>query len=223
MSTLCNRMEVLVGEIRSSTEARRASLEHIRSQTYEGLDRFRRHRQHLRSQTHEDLDRFRRHRLETVQESLENLRQRLEVIRETAGSLRQATRAVLGEIACDVSAAQRLWSGGEVREFAGPATTVMEPALPPEPGAGAAAEALAQPVAEAVEPALPEPEEKPAAEREQILRVLRTHPEGIRLVDIGNELGVDWRGLIAVTKSLLDEGKIEKIDHLYYPAEETNA
>jgi len=205
MSTLCNRMEVLVGEIRSSTEARRASLEHIRSQT------------------HEDLDRFRRQRLETVQESLEHLRQRLEEIRETAGSLRQATRATLGEIASDVWAAKRLWSGGEVREFAGPATTVMEPARPPESGRRAAAQALAQPVAEAVEPALPEPEQKRAAEREQVLRVLRAHSEGIRLVDIGNELGVDWRGLIALTKSLLDEGKIEKIDHLYYPVEETNA
>jgi len=66
-----------------------------------------------------------------------------------------------------------------------------------------------------------EPEEKRAAEGEQILRVLRAHPEGIRLVDIGNELGVDWRSLITSTKRLLDEGRIEKIDHLYYAVGET--
>jgi hypothetical protein len=31
---------------------------------------------------------------------------------------------------------------------------------------------------------------------------------------------VDWRGLIAVTKSLLEEGTVEKIDSLYYPVED---
>lgn len=203
MSTLSNRMEELVGEIRSSTEARRASLMHIRSQT------------------HEDLDRFRRQRLETAQESLENLRRRLEEIRETAGSLRRATRAALGEIACDVSAAQRLWLGGaEAREFAGLATTtVVEQPLPPEPTLQAATGPL---VEAAAQPPPAEPEAGRAAEREQFLRVVKTHPEGIRLVDIGNELGVDWRGLIPFTKSLLDEGEIEKIGNLYYAVEESD-
>jgi len=51
--------------------------------------------------------------------------------------------------------------------------------------------------------------------------VLRAHSEGIRLVDIGNELGVDWRSLITFTKRLLDEGRIEKIDHHYYAVGET--
>ncbi len=185
MSTLSNRMGVLVDEIRSSTEARGAGLEQ------------------LRSQTHVDLGRFRRQRRDTVQESLGRLRRRLGEIRESAGSLRQATRAVLDEIASDVDAAKRLWTaGGEAEAFTPPAA--------------------ADPLAEAAPPPAPAaPEEKRGAEREQILRVLKAHPEGIRLVDIGNELGVDWRGLITGTKSLLDEGRIEKIDHLYYPAERT--
>jgi len=38
-------------------------------------------------------------------------------------------------------------------------------------------------------------------------------------VEIGNELGVDWRGLIAVVRALVDEGAVEKIDNEYYPAQ----
>jgi len=57
----------------------------------------------------------------------------------------------------------------------------------------------------------------PQAER--VLAVVQAHPEGIRLVEIGNELGVDWRGLIAVVRALVDEGAVEKIDNEYYPAQ----
>jgi hypothetical protein len=77
------------------------------------------------------------------------------------------------------------------------------------------------------------PEEEPADEvtagedqgvraypdAERVLTVIHAHPDGIRLVEIGNELGVDWRGLIAVVRSLMDEGKAEKIDNTYYPAQ----
>lgn len=187
MSTLRYQMEVLVDEIRSATEARRAGLER------------------LRSQTEEDLGRFRKQRGETARGAQELLRRRLEEIRTTTGSLRQATRAALAGIAFEVFAARRLWTScGPAGVFAPPpaaaADPPAEPAVAPAPPAG-----------------LPE---KRVAEGERILRVLRAHPEGIRLVDIGNELGVDWRGLITFTKSLLDEGKIEKIDHLYYSAED---
>jgi hypothetical protein len=47
--------------------------------------------------------------------------------------------------------------------------------------------------------------------------VIEKHPEGIKLVDIGGELGVDWRGLIADTKSLVEKNKVEKTDNFYYP------
>jgi hypothetical protein len=152
----------------------------------------------LRNQTQEDLDRFRRQRQETIRGAQELLRHRLGEIRETTGSLRQATRAALDGIASEVWAARRLWAAGGSAGVSSPSVAAV--VAPPSPA---------------------EPQEKRAAEREHILRVLRTHPEGIRLVDIGNELGVDWRGLITFTKSLVDEGRIEKIDHLYYSVEDT--
>jgi DNA-binding IclR family transcriptional regulator len=61
-------------------------------------------------------------------------------------------------------------------------------------------------------------EEEPA-QKERVLFVIQRHPEGIRIVDIGNELGVDWRSLTRIARSLIDEGKIERIDTMYYPGE----
>jgi hypothetical protein len=64
--------------------------------------------------------------------------------------------------------------------------------------------------------AKPKVEAAPTTE-EKILEVIAGHPEGIRLVDIGNELGVDWRILIGPSKSLVDGGQVEKIENMYYP------
>lgn len=61
---------------------------------------------------------------------------------------------------------------------------------------------------------------KPEEEKEKILEVIARHPEGIKLIDIGNELGMDWRALIGSVKSLVDEDKVEKIDTMYYPQKE---
>jgi len=58
---------------------------------------------------------------------------------------------------------------------------------------------------------------KPEEEKEKVLEVIARHPEGVKLIDIGNELGVDWRTLIGPTKSLVDEADVEKIDTMYYP------
>ncbi len=65
-----------------------------------------------------------------------------------------------------------------------------------------------------------ETKKKPEEEKEKILEVIARHPEGVKLIDIGNELGVDWRGLIGSVKSLVDEDKVEKIDTMYYPQKE---
>ena len=55
------------------------------------------------------------------------------------------------------------------------------------------------------------------SETSQVLRVIQKHPEGIKLVQLGNALGVNWRRLIHAVSSLLEEGKIGKMDNIYYP------
>ena len=46
----------------------------------------------------------------------------------------------------------------------------------------------------------------------KILAVLKNHPDGINLRDIGNCLGVNWRSLIGAVGSLSYKGKIEKLN-----------
>jgi hypothetical protein len=66
------------------------------------------------------------------------------------------------------------------------------------------------------------PPARTAAEPEplqaQVLRVIRAHPEGVRALDVGNELGVDWRGVLEMTRALVDAGAVEEVDHQFYPA-----
>jgi len=49
------------------------------------------------------------------------------------------------------------------------------------------------------------------------LEVINAHEEGIALVDLGRELGLDWRQLIAPINYLLREGRVEKRGRLYFP------
>jgi len=91
-------------------------------------------------------------------------------------------------------------------------------------GRAVVAEAKA-PAPEAAAPEAAPPEAAPPkAARptaEKMLEVIDKYPEGgIRLVDIGNELGVDWRTLIGSVKSLVDGGQVEKIENVYYPKKE---
>jgi len=51
----------------------------------------------------------------------------------------------------------------------------------------------------------------------QTLRVIQNHPEGICARDIGNEMGIDWRRVPALTRSLLDAGVIEQVGQEFYP------
>lgn len=52
----------------------------------------------------------------------------------------------------------------------------------------------------------------------RVLRVISAHPEGVRALDVGNELGVDWRGVLEMTRALVDAGAVEEVDQQFYPA-----
>lgn len=64
----------------------------------------------------------------------------------------------------------------------------------------------------------PTPTEE-ATQAKRILAVIQQNPVGVSLVDIGNELGVDWRSLIVTLQTLEEERKIERINTMYYPGE----
>jgi predicted transcriptional regulator of viral defense system len=63
------------------------------------------------------------------------------------------------------------------------------------------------------------PHEKPGtkilSEDQKVLAIVREHAGGIRLVNVGNQMGVNWRSLVVVVGRLLKEGKIGRIDGVY--------
>jgi len=123
----------------------------------------------------------------------------------------KATQQLMTELASDRCEAQRIWRTGLVGVVEKPVKPVAEVAVE-KPISHAVEEAAAvEPIQVATE------KETESFSDKQILELITKHPDGIKLVDIGNELGVDWRGLINIVKSLVDDGKIDKIDNLYSP------
>ena len=70
----------------------------------------------------------------------------------------------------------------------------------------------------ALAPAAPEIAADAEPLQARVLRVISAHPEGVRALDVGNELGVDWRGVLEMTRALVDAGAVEQVDHQFYPA-----
>ena len=57
----------------------------------------------------------------------------------------------------------------------------------------------------------------PAADLEaRVLTVIARHPDGVRPLDVGNELGVDWRRVLEATRNLVAAGAVEQIDQQFY-------
>ena len=54
--------------------------------------------------------------------------------------------------------------------------------------------------------------------RAEILRVLERHPIGAAARDVGNELGVDWRRVVATIRQLVDEGMVDRLGQHFYVA-----
>ena len=55
-------------------------------------------------------------------------------------------------------------------------------------------------------------------QEKRLLHAIQRHPEGVSIVDIGNELGVDFRRLLSSTDTLLASGQIDQVQELFYPA-----
>ena len=143
---------------------------------------------------HGDMAKAFREKLSSERKAgVETSREFMEEVHNTNGECREAVRSMLDEIASDLRQADQIWTKGLGKK-------VVRKAV--------------------VKKAVQEIKKKAGTEKEKILEVIARHPEGIKLVDIGNERGVDWRTLIGPTKSLVDEDEVEKIDNMYYPKKE---
>jgi hypothetical protein len=52
----------------------------------------------------------------------------------------------------------------------------------------------------------------------QVLEYIVSHPDGVRALDIGNRLGVDWRRVLAVAHTLVEGGVVDQVNDEFYPA-----
>lgn len=85
-------------------------------------------------------------------------------------------------------------------------------------------EVKVRPVEEAVEEVVEEAKEEEVPTEisleERVLEFIERHPEGVRVGDMEEPLGVTRLRLGRIAKSLLNEGKVRKEDNLYFPLEE---
>jgi len=56
-----------------------------------------------------------------------------------------------------------------------------------------------------------------AALETRVLAVIARHPDGVGALDVGNELGVDWRRGLDATRHLVAAGAVEQVDQNFYP------
>ena len=62
-----------------------------------------------------------------------------------------------------------------------------------------------------------EPKEKQVSTEEKVLEFIEKHPEGVRVGEMEEPLGVLRMKLGRIAKKLLDEGKLRKEENLYFP------
>ena len=53
--------------------------------------------------------------------------------------------------------------------------------------------------------------------RADVLRVIQGHGEGITAVDVGNQLGIDWRRVVDVGRTLAEGGLVDQVDQEFFP------
>ena len=188
----------------SEAQAQREATQQLMDEVHRGNEQCRVTVSELRSAAHNLVERF---GLEH-QDMAEALRERLSSEGE---ALKGAVREMVGELAADRRQAHQIWTEGLKKKLAPEAVAAEAPVAAETVVEEAAAEVEAQPEVEAAPPL-------PLEER--VLEVIAGHPAGIRLVDIGNELGLDWRSLLGIARSIVDEGKVERIDNQYYPTGE---
>ncbi len=153
---------------------------------------------------------------EELKEMADELRGKLEAFRT---DLSEEVGALMAELKAGRSEAMQAWN-----QILSTMRHEKKRAAAPSPPAKVKAIAEVKPVEEAIEEeAIKEEaiEEEEFGEREElrenILDLLDETPDGLRMVEIADHLGIsNWRSLIPVMRELLDEGEVRKEDSTYY-------
>jgi uncharacterized phage infection (PIP) family protein YhgE len=191
-----------------------------------------------------DLDKAETDRQETMGQDLKEKAQELRsTLSGFTSELSAGVAEMMGQLNKDRGEATRAWSQilSAMRMSRGEKTTtppigakpVVRPETVPEAVQEKTSESLPEEVA-AERAAMPEPaveadvkaepEEKVEEELDQregliseILGLLEENPNGLRMVELAETLGVEnWRSLIPIMRELLDDGDVKKEDSTYF-------
>ena len=182
-----------------------------------------------------DLEKGEQERLNTVVRDMKEKAEELKAnLKNFTTDLSASVGQMLGELKKDRSEAARAWHEilSAVRSASGSLnlTTPEEPAEEPTPEAPVStAEPAEEPAgvdekpepletAEKDVPEEPAELEEPEEDRqEEIVSLLEENPEGLRMVEIAEKLGIEnWRSLIPVMRELLDNGSVKKEESTYF-------
>jgi hypothetical protein len=198
----------------TGTRARREMSHQLMDEIHRAYEQCRVTVSELRSDAHNTTERFGLERHDMVKVVQERLSSAGQALREAVQEVRDAAQAMVGELVADRRQAHQHWTEGLKKKLApepvaAEAVVATETVVPPA--------AVVEEVAAAVEAPSEVETARPLPLEERVLEVIARRPQGIRLVDIGNELGVDWRSLLGVSRTIVEEDKVERIDNLYYP------
>ena len=238
---LADQMRRLAEEIAGAYEERVQGVAMLKVNTAELLGEFNKGREEMADRLRSDLDRFKSDldaaeadRKDTTQAELKEMADRLrsdldrfksdldaaEADRKTADQAEISERkwaisSILGDFKKD-----REEAGIALREFVVNKQSVRQAIITGPAKAEAAVEV--KPVEEAidkeeVEEEIPEKEEEKEELTDQILHLLDDYPDGLKMVEIADIMGIEnWRSLIPVIRSLLDQGELRKDGSTYY-------
>ncbi|MEI7663065.1 MAG: hypothetical protein WCK34_12735 [Bacteroidota bacterium] len=144
-------------------------------------------------------------------------------IRKDVRDIQKATNNMIGDLSTDRAQASASWSKmqdamSQIREsgLAAPAKQAVKKAEKKEAAPAPAAPA-AKPSPVEVKPVA---EVKPAAPmtlEQKVLDYINKHPKGVKISEMEEPLGEPRMKLGFTAKALLDEGKVQKIENIYFP------
>lgn len=149
-----------------------------------------------------DIETYVKNKLKEFSEAHANMSEKLkkDLDKYVAGIVSE-TKKLLGEYSSDMNKARETWKSMA-------ATLAKKRGIKPK--AKVEAKVEVRPVKEAVE-------EVEVGLEEKVLEFINRHPEGVKVGDMENHLGVVRTRLGVIAKKLLDEGRVRKEENLYFP------
>jgi len=168
---------------------------------------------------HKDLAKGEVERISDYNGVMKGIHAAIKGIQKEVKEVQKATSGLLKNYANDREGAAAEWNKMQAAIDKIRKTGVVEPAKAVEKKV-VKAEVVAEPVVEAAIVAQPKEEPKPVVPmtlEEKVLDYINSHPNGLRISEMEQPLGETRMKLGFIAKALLEEGKVQKLENVYFP------